>query len=176
MCSDLCENGSYHILSVGGGGMLTTRVPESSCTSTASSRGVLDISSIFFFMYSFSVAFWKYFDLAILSTNFKIRLLVLPPAAALWEAKSIFHLVALIYFRQHLLSHRRHRDCVFRYDSSQNDVAHHPFGRERGLEGSFLYIETITINGWPASTFRNHVWKILKITPVQIDPRYVTNK
>lgn len=94
-------NGSYHILSVGGGGMLTARVPESSLTSTASRRGVLDISSIFFFMYSFSLAFWKYFDLAILSTNFKIRLLVLPPAAALQEAKWIFHQMALIYFKKH---------------------------------------------------------------------------
>ncbi|TNN54935.1 hypothetical protein EYF80_034880 [Liparis tanakae] len=46
-------------LSDGGGGMLTTRVPDSSRTSTVSSRGVLDISSNFFRMNSFSVAFWK---------------------------------------------------------------------------------------------------------------------
>lgn len=93
--------------------MLTARVPESSLTSTASSRGVLDISSIFFFMYSFSLAFWKYFDLAILSTNFKIRLPVLPPAAALREAKLIFHQMALIYFKQHFWqrTQKRQRLC-----------------------------------------------------------------
>ncbi len=111
VCVQLSENGLYHILSVGGGGMLTASVPESSWTSTASSRGVLDISSIFFFMYSFSVAFWKYFDLAILSTNLKILLLVRPPAAALREAKYIFHQVALIYFKQHLLSKNSKRWC-----------------------------------------------------------------
>ncbi len=69
----------YHILSVGGGGMLMARVPESSRTSTLSIRGMLDTSAIFFLMYSFSVAFWKYLDFAILSTNLKIFLLVLPP-------------------------------------------------------------------------------------------------
>lgn len=72
---------SYHILSVGGGGTLTTRVPDSSCTSTVSSRGVLDISSNFFLMNSFSVALWKYLDLAILSTNLKIFFPVFPPPA-----------------------------------------------------------------------------------------------
>ena len=66
--------------------MLMTRVPDSSCTSTVSSRGVLDISSIFFLMNSFSVAFWKYFDLAILSTNFRILLPFRPPGA-LWRAE-----------------------------------------------------------------------------------------
>lgn len=55
------------------------RVPESSRTSTLSIRGMLDTSAIFFLMYSFSVAFWKYLDFAILSTNLKIFLLVLPP-------------------------------------------------------------------------------------------------
>lgn len=55
-----------------------TRVPDSSCTSTVSSRGVLDISSNFFFMNSFSVAFWKYLDFAILSTNLKIFFPVFP--------------------------------------------------------------------------------------------------
>ena len=69
----------YHILSVGGGGMLMARVPESSRTSTLSIRGMLDTSAIFFLMYSFSVAFWKYLDFAILSTNLKIFLPVLPP-------------------------------------------------------------------------------------------------
>lgn len=59
--------------------MLMARVPESSRTSTLSIRGMLDTSAIFFLMYSFSVAFWKYFDFAILSTNLKIFLLVLPP-------------------------------------------------------------------------------------------------
>lgn len=72
---------SYQILSVGGGGTLTTRVPDSSCTSTVSSRGVLDISSNFFLMNSFSVALWKYLDLAILSTNLKIFFPVFPPPA-----------------------------------------------------------------------------------------------
>lgn len=75
--------GSYQIRSVGGGGMLTASVPDSSCTSTVSSSGVLDTSSIFFLMYSFSVAFWKYLDLAILSTNLKILRPVLPLAAVL---------------------------------------------------------------------------------------------
>ena len=59
--------------------MLTARVPESSSTSTASSRGMLDISVNFFLMYSFSVAFWKYLDLAILSTNLRNLRPVLPP-------------------------------------------------------------------------------------------------
>lgn len=59
--------------------MLIARVPESSRTSTLSIRGMLDTSAIFFLMYSFSVAFWKYLDFAILSTNLKILLLVLPP-------------------------------------------------------------------------------------------------
>lgn len=58
-------------------------VPDSSCTSTVNSSGVLDTSSIFFLMYSFSVAFWKYLDLAILSTNLKILRPVLPLATAL---------------------------------------------------------------------------------------------
>lgn len=90
-CYELCwatmlgwSLSTYHILSVGGGGMLTTRVPDSSWTSTVSSRGVLDISSNFFLMNSFSVAFWKYLDLAILSTNLKIFLPVFPPPV-LWE-------------------------------------------------------------------------------------------
>lgn len=61
--------------------MLTTSVPDSSCTSTVSSRGVLDISSNFFLINSFSVALWKYLDLAILSTNLKIFFPVLPPPA-----------------------------------------------------------------------------------------------
>ena len=83
--ADVSHGGSYHILSVGGGGMFTTSGPDSSCTSTASSSGVLDISSIFFLMNSFSVAFWKYLDLAILSTNLSSLLPVLPPpAATLW--------------------------------------------------------------------------------------------
>lgn len=59
--------------------MLIARVPDSSRTSTLSIRGMLDTSAIFFLMYSFSVAFWKYLDFAILSTNLKILLLVLPP-------------------------------------------------------------------------------------------------
>lgn len=63
--------------------MLTASSPESSLTSTVSRRGVFDISSIFFLMYSFSVAFWKYLDLAILSTSLKILRLVLPPVKLL---------------------------------------------------------------------------------------------
>lgn len=59
--------------------MLMARVPESSRTSTLSIRGMLDTSAIFFLMNSFSVAFWKYLDFAILSTNLKIFRLVLPP-------------------------------------------------------------------------------------------------
>lgn len=59
--------------------MLMARVPDSSRTSTLSIRGMLDTSAIFFRMYSFSVAFWKYLDFAILSTNLRIFLLVLPP-------------------------------------------------------------------------------------------------
>lgn len=59
--------------------MLTTRVPDSSWTSTVSSRGVLDTSSIFFLMNSVSVAFWKYLDLAILSTKRMILLGLWPP-------------------------------------------------------------------------------------------------
>lgn len=55
------------------------RMPESSRTSTLSIRGMLDTSAIFFLMNSFSVAFWKYLDFAILSTNLKIFLLVLLP-------------------------------------------------------------------------------------------------
>lgn len=54
--------------------MFTAKVPLHSCTSTVSSRGVLDTSSIFFLMNSVSVAFWKYFDLVILSTNLMILL------------------------------------------------------------------------------------------------------
>lgn len=73
------EETQYHILSVGGGGILMARVPESSRTSTLSIRGMLDTSAIFFLMYSFSVAFWKYLDFVILSTNLRIFLLVLPP-------------------------------------------------------------------------------------------------
>lgn len=69
----------YHILSVGGGGMLMARVPDSSWTSTLSIKGMLDTSAIFFLMYSFSVAFWKYLDFAILSTNLRIFLPVLFP-------------------------------------------------------------------------------------------------
>ena len=80
----LCSLSTYQILSVGGGGMLTTSAPDSSRTSTVSSSGVLDISSNFFLMNSFSVAFWKYLDLAILSTNLKIFLPVFPPPV-LWE-------------------------------------------------------------------------------------------
>lgn len=69
----------YQTRSVGGGGMFTARVPASSCTSTVSSSGVLETSSIFFLMNSFSVAFWKYLDLAILSTKRRIfRLVQLP--------------------------------------------------------------------------------------------------
>lgn len=60
--------------SVGGGGMLMTSVPRHSWTSTVSSSGVLDTSSIFFLMNSVSVAFWKYLDLVILSTNLMILL------------------------------------------------------------------------------------------------------
>lgn len=59
--------------------MFTAKVPASSCTSTVSSRGVLETSSIFFLMNSFSVAFWKYLDLAILSTKRRIFRLVLFP-------------------------------------------------------------------------------------------------
>ena len=59
--------------------MLTDSVPRHSCTSTVSSRGVFDISSIFFLMNSVSVAFWKYLDLVILSTNFMILLGLCPP-------------------------------------------------------------------------------------------------
>ena len=65
---------THHIRSVGGGGMLTAKVPLHSCTSTVSSSGVLETSSIFFLMNSVSVAFWKYFDLVILSTNLIILL------------------------------------------------------------------------------------------------------
>jgi hypothetical protein len=65
---------THHIRSVGGGGMLTAKVPRHSCTSTVSSSGVLETSSIFFLMNSVSVAFWKYFDLVILSTNLIILL------------------------------------------------------------------------------------------------------
>lgn len=83
----VCESGLYHILSVGGGGILTRSSPESSLTSTVSSRGVFDISSIFFLMYSFSVAFWKYLDLAILSTSLKIRRPVLPPDKPLYRGE-----------------------------------------------------------------------------------------
>lgn len=67
----------YQTRSVGGGGMFTAKVPASSCTSTVRSRGVLETSSIFFLMNSFSVAFWKYLDLAILSTKRRIFRLVL---------------------------------------------------------------------------------------------------
>ena len=70
---------SYHIRSVAGGGMFTAKVPLHSCTSTVSSRGVLETSSIFFLMNSVSVAFWKYFDLVILSTNLMILLVRWPP-------------------------------------------------------------------------------------------------
>lgn len=63
------------------------RVPDTSSTSTVSIRGMLDTSAIFFLMYSFSVAFWKYFDFAILSTKRKIRLLVLTPVC-LWGDKT----------------------------------------------------------------------------------------
>ena len=59
--------------------MLTDSVPRHSCTSTVSSRGVFDISSIFFLMNSVSVAFWKYLDLAILSTKRMILLGRWPP-------------------------------------------------------------------------------------------------
>lgn len=69
----------YQTRSVGGGGMFTAKVPASSCTSTVSSSGVLETSSIFFLMNSFSVAFWKYLDLAILSTKRRIFRLVLLP-------------------------------------------------------------------------------------------------
>lgn len=77
MC--LCTRCEYHILSVGGGGMLMVRVPESSRTSTLSIRGRLDTSAIFFCMYLFSVAFLKYLDFAILPTNRRIFRPVLPP-------------------------------------------------------------------------------------------------
>ena len=70
---------THHIRSVAGGGMLTAKVPLHSCTSTVSSRGVLETSSIFFLMNSVSVAFWKYFDLVILSTNLMILLVRWPP-------------------------------------------------------------------------------------------------
>lgn len=70
---------TYQILSVWGGGILTASVPRHSCTSTVSSRGVLATSSIFFLMNSVSVAFWKYLDLAILSTNRMILLGRWPP-------------------------------------------------------------------------------------------------
>lgn len=66
--------------------MLMARVPESSRTSTLSIRGMLDTSAIFFRMNSFSVAFWKYLDFAILSTNLKIFRPVLPPVC-LWDDK-----------------------------------------------------------------------------------------
>lgn len=69
----------YQTRSVGGGGMFTAKVPASSCTSTVSSSGVLETSSIFFLMNSFSVALWKYLDLAILSTKRRIFRLVLLP-------------------------------------------------------------------------------------------------
>lgn len=59
--------------------MFTANVPVRSWTSTVKSSGVLETSSIFFLMNSFSVAFWKYLDLAILSTKCKIFRLVLPP-------------------------------------------------------------------------------------------------
>lgn len=82
------KSAQYHILSVGGGGMLMARVPESSRTSTLSIRGMLDTSAIFFLMNSFSVAFWKYLDFAILSTNLKIFRLVLPPVCLSgWQAQ-----------------------------------------------------------------------------------------
>lgn len=66
--------------------MLMARVPESSRTSTLSIRGMLDTSAIFFRINSFSVAFWKYLDFAILSTNLKIFRPVLPPVC-LWDDK-----------------------------------------------------------------------------------------
>lgn len=72
-------DGTYHILSVGGGGMLTASIPRHSSTSTVRSSGVLDTSSIFFLINSVSVAFWKYLDLAILSTNLMILLGRWPP-------------------------------------------------------------------------------------------------
>lgn len=59
--------------------MLTASVPWSSCTSTVSSSGVLDTSSIFFLMNSVSVAFWKYLDFVILSTKRMILLDLCPP-------------------------------------------------------------------------------------------------
>lgn len=80
---------TYHILSVGGGGMLTASVPWSSCTSTVSRRGVFDTSSIFFLMNSVSVAFWKYLDLVILSTK-RMILLGLWPPAQLWSTQGGF--------------------------------------------------------------------------------------
>lgn len=66
--------------------MLMARLPESSRTSTLSIRGMLDTSAIFFRINSFSVAFWKYLDFAILSTNLKIFRPVLPPVC-LWDDK-----------------------------------------------------------------------------------------
>lgn len=80
LCAFLTQvHWTYQILSVGGGGMLTASVPRHSWTSTVSSSGVLDTSSIFFLMNSVSVAFWKYLDLAILSTKRIILLGLWPP-------------------------------------------------------------------------------------------------
>ena len=49
--------------------MLTQSVPPSFLTSTVSSTGVLDTSSMAFLMYLFCVALWKYLELAILLTK-----------------------------------------------------------------------------------------------------------
>lgn len=108
---------SYHILSVGGGGMFTARVPANSRTSTVSSKGVLDISSNFFLMNSFSVALWKYLDLAILSTNLKIFFPVFPPPV-LWKrirgeegVSMILHLDPDLVLRRWSQKFAASRDC-----------------------------------------------------------------
>ena len=69
---------THHSLSVGGGGMLTARVPFSFCSSTVSINLVLDTSVIAFLMYLFSVALWKYLEAVILLMYF-IHVFPFPP-------------------------------------------------------------------------------------------------
>ena len=58
--------------------MLRAMVPMHWSTSTDSTMFVFDTVSIAFLTYLFSVALWKYFDAAILSTSCRIFFLVVP--------------------------------------------------------------------------------------------------
>ncbi len=72
---------THHILSVGGGGMLTVSVPSRWRSSTLSMSGVLDTPFMARFTYLFSVACWKYLLCVNLSTRRSSFLPVLPPDA-----------------------------------------------------------------------------------------------